>query len=381
MINFETLDTIREKLEKVKLNESNQKIYSRVEALVNLAQNRLHSEYAIFLNDTEEQNLNVYFKNIVQTINNDIVNPENAFFNNLPPLIQNSFNILKLIPVDTSNSTKQNLSQIITNFQKRSINQTTKYEQKLSELEEIVKQLSTKVREKDSEVTALTAKFQQQFADAQEKRLTEFSDLLKVEEGKFSDKFKDIDEKSEEFISKLQERDNKSLGLLGKIAGRVFGEFYTGASNKAKWLGHLLFGLAFAYMLVLSYHIFGLILSSKMDLNWHDLFYKTIVLLPLYIPAGYLIFEANRQRDKEEKYQELGMRISASAPYLERIEEELLQSEKGTEELDKLRLELAKKFFGENTNDGRKNKVLSKKEILRLVKEILAVCRREKEEE
>ena len=165
---------------------------------------------------------------------------------------------------------------------------------------------------------------------------------------------------------------------MGRIAGQVFGKFYTGASNRAKWLGHGLFATAVAYMVILSWHIFGIIIESKTDLDWKFLFYKTVVLLPLYIPAIYLIFEANRQREKEEKYQELGMRIAASSPYLEKIEEDFTQKEKKTDELDKLKIDLAKKFFSENLYiENKKQKKFSKKEILNIIKEVFDICKKE----
>ena len=378
MIDFDTLDNIQKELANINLTDENQKIYNKVEALLNLANNRLHSEYAIFLSDSEDQNLNVYLTNILQIIKNDISHPQSGYYHNLSSPIQNILNILKNIPDVQADNTRSNLTQIISTFKTQTTIQKNKYEQRLKELERTITQLENKVKQKENDVLSLTTTFQDQFSKAQEERLNEFANTLKNEENKFIEKFNELEKESKNYINKLQERDNKSLGLLGRIAGQVFGKFYTGASNRAKWLGHGLFATAVVYMVILSWHIFWIIIESKTDLDWKLLFYKTVVLLPLYIPAIYLIFEANRQREKEEKYQELGMRIAASSPYLEKIEEDFIQKEKKTDELDKLKIDLAKKFFSENLYiENKKQKKFSKKEILNIIKEVFDICRKE----
>ena len=378
MFNFSTLDDIKNELKNVNLTEQNNKIYNKLEAILNLANSKLNSEYAIFLSDSEISNLNSWFSSILQIIRNDINNPQSLQYNNLVSPIQSCLGTLKNIPDVHTEDTKNNLTQIISTFKTQTTIQKNKYEQRLKELENTIIQLENKVKQKENDVLSLTTTFQDQFSKAQEERLNEFANTLKNEENKFIEKFNELEKKSKNYINKLQERDNKSLGLLGRIAGQVFGKFYTGASNRAKWLGHGLFATAVAYMVFLSWHIFWIIIESKTDLDWKLLFYKTVVLLPLYIPAIYLIFEANRQREKEEKYQELAMRIAASSPYLEKIEEDFIQKEKKTDELDKLKIDLAKKFFSENLYiENKKQKKFSKKEILNIIKEVFDICRKE----
>ena len=119
-------------------------------------------------------------------------------------------------------------------------------------------------------------------------------------------------------------------------------------------------------------------MENKTDLDWKILFYKTVVLLPLFVPAIYLIFETNRQREKEERYQELGMRISASAPYLENMEEKLLEKNMSSEKITELKIELAKKFFSEKLQHSNSHKKgFSQKEMLRLFEEMLKTLKKD----
>ena len=378
MIDFDTLDNIQKELANINLTDENQKIYNKVEALLNLANNRLHSEYAIFLNDSEEQNLNVYLTNILQIIKNDISTPQNGYYRNLSSHIQSSLNILKNIPDVHADNTKSNLTQIISTFKTQTTIQKNKYEQRLKELENTITQLENKVKQKENEVLALTANFQQQFTDAQEKRLNEYTQvkqdllttindhkssveqIIKSYQDNISGFRTEEYKKTEEFLKKIEE--------LYNIAGeKTVRGGYTKYANRARNFAHTLFGVSFTLMLLVGIIVILPLLASISDFiqkpefsmlglwdqlkqfNWASLFYRIPVVAILLLPAFYLSSEAKRQRDKEANYRELELKIGAIRPYFEHLGKGTLENT-SIPQKEIVQFELAKNLLSKEAN-------------------------------
>lgn len=378
MINFETLENIREELKKVELNESNQKTYSKVEALVNLAEDRLRSEYAVFLSDQEEQNISSYFTSIFQTIQNDISNPQAGYFRNILPHVQNALGILRNIPDVHAEHTKQNLNQIISSFKSQITKQKTGYDQKVTVLEQSIKQLENKLSQRETEVTNLTTAFQQQFLKAQEDRLKEYTQIkqdllttvndhknsveqvIKSYQDNISVFRKEEYEKTEEFLTKIE-------GLYNIAGEKTVRGGYTKYANRAKNFAHVLFCVSFILMVFVGTIVILPLLASISDFmqkpefsmlglwdqlkqfNWASLFYRIPVVAILLLPAFYLSNEAKRQRDKEANYRELELKIGAIRPYFEHLGKGTLENT-SIPQKELVQFELAKNLLSKDAN-------------------------------
>lgn len=398
MINFETLENIREELKKVELNESNQKTYSKVEALVNLAEDRLRSEYAVFLSDQEEQNISSYFTSIFQTIQNDISNPQAGHFRDILPHIQNALGVLKNIPDVHTEHTKQNLNQIISSFKSQITKQKTGYDQKVAALEQSIKQLENKLSQKETEVTNLTTAFQQQFSKAQENRIADYGKQISELKTQFEQKEKERESLFSQYEKARAQRDNnietnlnkmytsaeasaktmlshirgikdeaeKIFSLVGKTV--LIGDKKVYADNARKRADRLFYcsvGLMIITAIIVIWPLLSkfaiLVLPGNKEIDianfdWWTLIPRIFVTLILLLPAFYLANESKKQRDQENKFRELEVKINAIDPYL------LAVSTKDSNTIplkDKVKLELAKELLGKDSNiDNNNNTVL-----------------------
>lgn len=398
MFNFSTLDDIQKELANINLTDDNQKIYNKVEALLNLANNRLHSEYAIFLNDSEEQNLNVYLTNILQIIKNDISNPQSGYYHNLSSPIQNTLNILKNIPDISTKHTKQNLNQIISTFKAQISKQRTSYEQEISELNRSIKELSDKVIQKETEVTNLTIAFQEQFSKAQENRIADFTKQLSELKTQFEQKEKERENSFNQYEKIRGQRDNsietsinqmflnaenaaknmlshiksikdeaeKTFSLVGKTV--LIGDKKVYA-DEAKSNADKLFYFALTLMILTAIIVIWPLLCKFASLvfstgtikdianfDWWILVPRIFVTIILLLPAFYLANESKKKRDQENKFRELEVKMNAIDPYLLTVS---AKDEKVIPLKDKIKLELAKELLGKDTSQNENNVILS----------------------
>lgn len=376
------LDTLLEK-EKIFPYDEDTKEYSQyLTLLLNALKNRVNNPIFLLTPDNVVSNLYNYLKEIDNYLNTKNINNWHNIYNNSKAITT----ILVQVPYDSGNSTKQNFRSIVSNFEKQTDNIVKNLSSKVEELnksndqlDKELKDLNTRISQKETEITNLTTKYQDQFSDAQETRINEYNELVKHQSETFDAKLKELEKTSDEIIQVLQERNEKSLSLVGKLSARVFGDYYSGSANKAKWFAHVLFTVVLIYLTCCSYYIYNLIIKTP-QFDWKVLFYKTMALLPIYIPAIYLICEVNRQRRKEEKYQDLGMKIQTSTPYMDSIANDLKQNQESTKDFNKLRLELARKFFTEQYKiENKSKKWISQKEMISFVKDLLEIYKNKKD--
>ena len=383
MFDFNILGEIKKELDLVNVTDKNLKIYEQVRVLVSLANDKLSSEFAVFLSDSEIRNLNSWFSSILKTIQNDNQNPQSAYYANLPNYIQSCWNCLKTIPSIQTEATESSLSQIISTFQTQTIKQKNEYEQKLNELEKKTESLAANVKQKEKETLGLTSTFQQQFSQAQENRLKEYNQIKqdfaalnnehKISIQKIIEVYQKKTEEAQTLERQKSETFIKKIEDLYNIAGeKTIRGGYTTYANNAKNFAHVLFVASLLLMVIVGVLVILPLLATIPDFinasgfdtlglweqlkkfNWASLFYRIPVVAILLLPAFYLSKEVNRQREKEATYRELELKLGAIRPFFEHIGNSIAKDETIPQK-EIVQFELAKNLLSKEKNGNSKN--------------------------
>ena len=86
---------VRENFSKVPLVEEFQSFYVHVETLLNLAENRLNSDYALLSSDQEQRNLLTYFQNLNFNIANELIKSNGTQWNSTLTASKHIFQIVR----------------------------------------------------------------------------------------------------------------------------------------------------------------------------------------------------------------------------------------------------------------------------------------------
>lgn len=92
------------------------------------------------------------------------------------------------------------------------------------------------------------------------------------------------------------------------------------------------------------------------NFDWWTLVPRIFVTIILLLPAFYLANESKKQRDQENKFRELEVKMNAIDPYLLTVS---AKDEKVIPLKDKIKLELAKELLGKDTSQNENNVILS----------------------
>jgi hypothetical protein len=84
------------------------------------------------------------------------------------------------------------------------------------------------------------------------------------------------------------------------------------------------------------------------------LFNRVLTSFVLLLPSFYLLNESRRQRETENKYREMEIKLAAVEPYFKNIGSGKSKEEQSISDRDLAKLELAKRLFSpsENVNKG-----------------------------
>ena len=252
----------------------------------------------------------------------------------------------------------------------------------LAELAESVKS------QKDAAAT-ITAQFQQQFSEAQEKRLNDYnSHINKL--GKDIETFKalassdletqkkkldkDIEEKItsltsqvEDALQSMEEKNHKASKLLEAVGVKTHTYNYAAVSEKeGKTANNLRWG-ALAFMVIA---ITVLVAPSVMEafktgtsLVWKDIWQSMLMRLPLslvlFFPAVYLITESSKHRKVERENKRIELELAALTPYLELFADDKKQA---------IKAELVKNYFVGHAQEGKEQE---KEEVNSWVQELV----------
>lgn len=112
------------------------------------------------------------------------------------------------------------------------------------------------------------------------------------------------------------------------------------------------------------------------NLNWNILLCRLPIAALLLLPAVYMANESKKQRDKENKYRELEIKMAAIEPYFNNICEKCKDANTQLPEKDAVKLELAKQLLIPTTTSSDKN-VIIPTDVSELIENILkVVCKK-----
>ena len=171
------INTLKESLEKVQLNEQNTATYEKLKILIPILESRINGMGSIICNPTYLNNIFSYLSNIQSYVNSDIASPSSGYYGNIPGQIDNIVAQLLYIPAVDKTTAKQSLGQIISTYKKQNENIIEKIKQEKDGLEKEVAALrqeinvlETQVNSKKIELSTLAEDFNKQFKSAQNSR-------------------------------------------------------------------------------------------------------------------------------------------------------------------------------------------------------------------
>lgn len=116
------INTLKESLEKVQLNEQNTATYEKLKILIPILESRVNGMGVMICNPTYLNNISAYLSNIQSYINSDIASPSSGYYGNIPGQIDNIVAQLPQIPTVDKTTVKQSLNQIIGVYKKQNEN-------------------------------------------------------------------------------------------------------------------------------------------------------------------------------------------------------------------------------------------------------------------
>ncbi len=411
------INTLKESLEKVQLNEQNTATYEKLKILIPILESRINGIGSMICNPAYLNNILSYLSNIQNYINSDISSPSSGYYGNIPSQIDNIVAQLLYIPTIDKATVKQSLEQIISTYKKQNENIIEKIKQKkdvlekeMSNLKQKIASLETQINNKEQELTTLSESFKQQFTSSQNLRDQtartkldntlqlwneagqKYSEQIKNNEEeiqkKFDEKYEDLKQQAASIIGYMEERQEeikKIYGLVGEIVS--CGEYKKYAIDEHKtanimfWTSFGLFCVAALVMIVATI----IELCGDGIFSWWTVLTRLPVALVILLPAFYTAIEARKRRNQEIVLRDFEIKIANIDPYLKNID--FVESERettgqsvseGCKTARDLKIELAKEFFSIKQVKDTDNIVIPK-DMIELFEKFMAFCdRREK---
>lgn len=411
------INTLKESLEKVQLNEQNAATYERLKVLISILENRINGLGVIVCNPTYLNNIASYLSSIQNYVNSDIANSSSGAYRNLSGQMDNIIAQLPHIPATEKSDIKQSLNQIINTYKKQNENIIEKIKQEKNDLEKDVSSLKQKVstleqqiNNKEKELTTLLESFKQQFTSSQNhrdqsarERLNntlllwdeagkKYSEQIKKSEDniqkQFDEKYEDLKQQTSSIISYMEERQEEIKKIYGLIGDMVScGEYKKYANDEHKtanvlfWTSFGLFCTAAVVMIVATICE----LFNKGDFSWWTVLTRLPIALVILLPAFYTAIEARKRRNQEIALRDFEIKIANIDPYLKNID--FVETERensgqlfqeGTKTARDLKIELAKEFFSIKQVKDTEN-IVFPKDAIEFFEKIMSFCdRREK---
>ena len=408
------LNTLKESLNKIQLNEQNTTTYEKLNILISILENRINGVGVLVCNPTYLNNIASYLSSIQNYVNSDITNPSSGAYRNLSGQIDNIVAQLPHIPVTEKVDIKQSLNQIINTYKKQNENIVDKIKQEKDDLEKEVYSLKQKVSlleqqviSKEQELTTLSESFKQQFTSSQNlrdqnarERLDntlrlwddagkKYSEQIKESEDniqkKFDEKYENLKQQTDTIVSYMegrQEEIKKIYGLIGDIVSCGEYKKYANDEHKAAnimfWTSFGLFCTAAVVMIVATICE----LFNEGDFSWWTILTRLPIALVILLPAFYTAIEARKRRNQEIALRDFEIKIANIDPYLKNID--FVETERensgqpiadGSKTARDLKIELAKEFFSIKQVKDTDN-IVFPKDTIEFFEKIMSVCDR-----
>lgn len=408
------INTLKESLEKVQLNEQNTATYEKLKILIPILESRINGMGSIICNPTYLNNIFSYLSNIQSYVNSDIASPSSGYYGNIPGQIDNIVAQLLYIPAVDKTTAKQSLGQIISTYKKQNENIIEKIKQEkdglekeVSTLKQKVAGLETQIKNKEQELITLAENFKQQFTSSQNLRdqtaRTKLDDTLQLwdEAGrkyseqiknneeeiqkKFDGKYEDLKQQTIsiiEYMEGRQEEIKKIYGLVGEIVScgeyKKYAQREHSFANITFWSAFILMCISVSVLIgAMTYDIFW-----QKSFSWISLLTKLPIAIILLLPASYMAIESRRHRNQEIALRDFEIKIANIDPYLKNID--FVESEReatgqaiqeGCKTARDLKIELAKEFFSARQVKDTDNIVIPK-DMIELFEKIMSFCDR-----
>ena len=408
------INTLKESLEKVQLNEQNTATYEKLKILIPILESRINGMGSIICNPTYLNNIFSYLSNIQSYVNSDIASPSSGYYGNIPGQIDNIVAQLLYIPAVDKTTAKQSLGQIISTYKKQNENIIEKIKQEkdglekeVSTLKQKVAGLETQIKNKEQELITLAENFKQQFTSSQNLRdqtaRTKLDDTLQLwdEAGrkyseqiknneeeiqkKFDEKYEDLKQQTIsiiEYMEGRQEEIKKIYGLVGEIVScgeyKKYAQREHSFANITFWSAFILMCISASVLIgAMTYDIFW-----QKNFSWISLLTKLPIAIILLLPASYMAIESRRHRNQEIALRDFEIKIANIDPYLKNID--FVESEReatgqaiqeGCKTARDLKIELAKEFFGKREVKDTDNIVIPK-DMIELLDKFMSLCDR-----
>jgi archaellum component FlaC len=367
-------------------------LYKRLSLLKPLCENRLNNVYADLAVQHEINELQNYLNALainVQAYKSGNTSLTDYITGNIDYVVQT---ILR-IPFAGKDETAVTLTTIIDDFSQKK----DELANEIDTLKQTIDTLSKELTRKSTEVTNLTTKFQEQFSDAQDKRSNAFTDA----QDKHNNVFAETQKKHEEqFINKEKERDTQfdtqinefsasaastlkeTSGIKEKVE-EIYGaigkssivgtqkNYADKAKTMANWLQFASIILMLAAIGVLVFLLHG----ELKDISLSNFLYRFSIGGIFMLPAFFLANEGKRQRDKENMYRELEIKMAAITPYFLEISDGASRDNEQLPEKDRVKLELAQKLLAPSKQKSDKSVVLPP-DMLELIKSLMEIVKK-----
>ena len=345
-------------------------------------------------------NLFAYTKSFSDSKNRSYINNINDTLNAIIPAINT-------LPISLKGETATNLNKILQDFENSNtviieqlIKEKDSLETQLTELKTQVATLEKRIETKNTELDNISSNQQNLFSAAQEKRLNDFSDKIKEFEKTFEKQKTDQSYNYSTTFDNLKSEAENKLKLMEEIKAKieqiysiVGQEAIVGSqkayADKAGIFANRLFFTSITLMLAFAVIVIWPVIEATCNsiivfdpsktfsnLNWNILLCRLPIAALLLLPAVYMANESKKQRDKENKYRELEIKMAAIEPYFNNICEKCKDANTQLPEKDAVKLELAKQLLIPTTTSSDKN-VIIPADVSELIENILKiVCKK-----
>lgn len=408
------INTLKESLEKVQLNEQNTATYEKLKILIPILESRINGMGSIICNPTYLNNIFSYLSNIQSYVNSDIASPSSGYYGNIPGQIDNIVAQLLYIPAVDKTTAKQSLGQIISTYKKQNENIIEKIKQEKDGLEKEVAALrqeinvlETQVNSKKIELSTLAEDFNKQFKSAQNSRDEvsqtrlcntlqlwddagkKYSERVKQSEENiqksFDEKYEDLEKQTKSIIDDMKEKQEEIKKIYGLVGDMVScGEYKKYANDEHRtanimfWTSFCLFCAAAVVMIIATICE----LFNDGDFSWWSVLTRLPVAVVILLPAFYTAIEARKRRNQEIALRDFEIKIANIDPYLKNIDFVETEREKlgqplpeGIKTARELKIELAKEFFSARQVKDTDN-IIIPKDMIELFEKIMSFCDR-----
>lgn len=383
-------------------------VYNKLIATLKALESRIKVQNSLLFNipnitnpiQNNLSNLFAYTKSFSDSKNRGYINNINDTLNAIIPAINT-------LPMSLKGETATSLNKILQDFENSNtviieqlIKEKDSLEAQLTELKTQVTTLEKRIETKNTELDNISSNQQNQFSVAQEKRLNDFADKIKEFEKSFNEQekkqldnyistFDKLNKLAKDKLQSMEEIQSK-IETIYNIVGQ---ESIVGSqkmyADKAKNFANILFWASIVLMIAFACTVIWPVLrvvctdvivfdntKTLADINWEILLYRLPIAALLLLPAIYMANESKKQRDKENKYRELEIKMAAIEPYFNNICEKCKDANTLLPEKDAVKLELAKLLLSPNT-EKTDNNVIIPPEVSSLIENIVKeVCKK-----